>query len=146
MSTGNESCDNAEEPSPVTEWKYERGEGRFKHRWCHDHAGFVPSRNGAVGKCPKSIDEALATEILNRGVPYYDSPDDMWPAKIYTVYQGVIYEAVPTMPGVSWHGYPWRGDLKGRAPIPRKIQRKLKEIAMQSGHISEYEQWLKNYG
>ena len=89
--------------------------------------------------------EDLATKILNQGVPYYDDPGDQIPAKIYTVYKGVIYEAAPTMPGISWHGYPWRGDLKGRRPLPGKIIKRLRRQAEQAGHGNEFEQWLNNY-
>lgn len=128
-----------------THWRYERGEGRHKHRWNKDEAGFVPGDKGAVGKCPKSITEELATEILNQGVAYFDRPDDLVPAKIYAVYKGVIYEAVPTQYGVSWHGYPWRGDLKGRRPLPSKIMRQLRKQSEESGYISEFEQWLRQY-
>lgn len=127
------------------QWKYERGEGRHKHRWGNDYAGFEPGNKGPIGKCPKSITEKVATEILNHGVPYYDDLEDQYPAKIYAVYKGVIYEAAPTMPGVSWHGYPWRGDLKGRRPLPGTVMRKLKKQAEESGHSKELEQWLKQY-
>lgn len=129
----------------ATQWKYERGEGRHKHRWKKDYAGFEPSDKGPVGKCPKSITEELATEILNQGVPYYDDRDAPVPAKIYAVYKGVIYEAAPTMPGISWHGYPWRGDLRGRRPLPSGIIRKLRKQAEHSGYSIEFEQWLTQY-
>ncbi|EAZ98221.1 hypothetical protein [Marinobacter sp. ELB17] len=125
---------------------YERGEGRHKHRWKHDFAGFEPGDKGQIGKCPKSITEQLATEILNQGVPYYDDLGDEIPSKIYSVHKGVIYEAAPTMPGISWHGYPWRGNLRGRRPLSSRIVRKLKKMAEKSGHSKEFEQWLKQYG
>src|SRR5690554_2752228 len=115
-------------------WVYERGEGRYKHRWKNDYAGFEPGEKGPIGKCPKSLTEQLATELLNQGVPYFDDPEDPSPSKIYAIYRGVIYEAAPTMPGVSWHGYPWRGDLKGRRPLPSNIIRKLRKLAEVSGH------------
>jgi hypothetical protein len=35
-------------------WRYERGEGRYKHRWSNDYAGFEPGGKGPVGKCPSS--------------------------------------------------------------------------------------------
>lgn len=126
-------------------WKYERGEGRHKHRWHHDYAGFKPSEKGQVGMCPKSITQEIATEILNAGVPDYEDENDPYPAKIFSVYKGVIYEAVPTIPGQSWHGYPWRGNLKGRPPLPRRIKRKLREMAETSDYKKEFEQWLKKY-
>lgn len=127
------------------EWKYERGEGRHKHRWKNDYAGFQPGDKGPVGKCPKSIDETTAQKILNNGVQYYQSQEDTIPEKIYSVYRGVVYELVPTQPGISWHGYPWRGDLAGRAPLPRWIKRQLETKARESGCLDEYESWMKNY-
>jgi len=33
-------------------WTYERGEGRYKHRWINDYPGFEPGSKGPVGKCP----------------------------------------------------------------------------------------------
>lgn len=126
-------------------WKYERGEGRYKHRWKHDYAGFEPSGKGPIGKCPCSITELCATDILNQGVPYYAHDGDELPAKIYCLHHGVVYEAVPTTPGVSWHGYPWRGDLCGRS-LPRKIQQKLATQAEKTGYLREYKEWMKLYG
>ncbi|MGE6606489.1 hypothetical protein ACQKE4_08195 [Halomonas sp. NPDC076908] len=130
----------------MSQWKYERGEGRHKHRWKHDCAGFEPDQKGPVGKCPKSITEEAATEILNKGVPYYENVDDTIPSKIYSVYKGVVYEAVATQPGISWHGYPWRGDLPGRLPLSRKIKKLLEKMAADEGYGKEYSQWLKDYG
>ncbi|WP_409523320.1 hypothetical protein [Nitrincola sp. MINF-07-Sa-05] len=127
-------------------WNFERGEGRHKHRWKQDEAGFQPGRNGSIGKCHRSITEELATEILNKGVPVYNDPEDSYPGKIYTLYRGVIYEAVPTTPGVSWHGYPWRGDLPGRPGLPRSVKNKLESMAQHTGYSEEYEKWLKQYG
>ena len=127
------------------EWIYERGEGRHKHRWKNDYAGFEPGHKGQVGKCPKSIDETTAQEVLNEGVPYYRSQEDNVPEKIYCVYRGAVYELVPTQPGISWHGYPWRGDLPGRAPLPRKVRRQLEIKARESGYLEEYESWMKSY-
>lgn len=127
-------------------WRYERGEGRHKHRWANDYAGFQPGSKGPVGKCPNSIDETLAERILNQEIPFFESEDDAFPTRIYAVYRGVIYEAVPTTPGVSWHGYPWRGDLPGRAPLPRRIRNRLEEQAKAAGDLQEFKRWLKKYG
>ncbi|TVS00508.1 MAG: hypothetical protein EA406_00450 [Rhodospirillales bacterium] len=127
-------------------WRYERGEGRFKHRWSHDHAGFAPSGHGPVGKCPCHITEAIAEEILNTtAVPHFEWEDSPFPDRFYAVYQGVIYEAVPTQPGVSYHAYPWRGDLPGRPGLPRRMLRKLRDRADQTGERKAFEQWLKKY-
>lgn len=128
-------------------WRYERGEGRFKHRWRHDHAGFDPSERGPVGKCPCHVTEAIAEEILNtKAVPYFEWEGSAFPDRLYAVYQGAIYEAVPTRPGVSYHAYPWRGDLPGRPGLPRRILRRLRDQADQNDEHKAFEQWLKKYG
>lgn len=126
--------------------KFDRGDGRYKHRWTKDEAGFEPGAKGAVGKCHSSISAEVASKLLARGIPFYEAAGDQHPAKIYSLYRGVIYEAVPTMPGISWHGYPWRGDLPGRNLLPRRIRKELKQMAINDGSLQEYEQWLKQYG
>lgn len=127
-------------------WRYERGEGRHKHCWAKPVAGFEPSGKGAIGKCPNDIDEALAEEILNRGVPLYEAEEDDYPARIYAVHRGVIYEAVPTRPGVSYHGYPWRGDIPGRPALPRGVLKKLEDLALAANEEREFKKWLRKYG
>jgi len=128
-------------------WRYERGEGRTKHRWRNDYAGFEPSGRGPVGKCPRHITEELAEQLLNEeAVPVYDGDDSQAPDCFYAVYRGVVYEAVPTQPGVSYHAYPWRGDLQGRRGLRRWVLRKLREQADRREERQELERWLKDYG
>lgn len=129
-------------------WLYERGEdGWFKHRWKHDYAGFVPSRKGPVGKCPKHVHSSIAQQILNEeAIVVYERQDSRFPDRFYAVYKGVVYEAVPTRPGVSYHAYPWRGDLPGRKGLPRRVLRKLRQEAERKGEKKELEKWLKKYG
>jgi len=55
------------------------------------------------------------------------------------VYQGVIYEAAPTRPGLSYHGYPWQGRM------PRVIQKNLEAAAERAGCHREFKQWLRRY-
>jgi len=133
-------------PEGEVRWHYERGEGRRKHRWGKDYAGFVPGEKGPIGKCPSSIDQATAEILLNRGVPFYESPDAGSPARIYSVHRGVIYESVPTTPGESYHGYPWRGDLPGRSPLPRAILKQLQQQAESTNDLQAFKLWLRKYG
>jgi hypothetical protein len=128
-------------------WKYERGDGRFKHRWDRPYAGFVPGSKGQVGKCSCKITQSIAEKILNQGIPLPvdEMRGETYPKKMYCVHEGVIYEAVPTTPGISYHGYPWRGDLKGRTPIPRWIMRTLRKMAEQQGFAKEFRAWEKKY-
>ena len=68
-------------------WRYERGEGRQKHLWNKDYAGFLPGRRGPVGKCPCHITEKIAQRILNEeAVPVYDE-DGQFPDRFYAVYK-----------------------------------------------------------
>ncbi|WP_198004660.1 hypothetical protein [Thioalkalivibrio sp. ALE20] len=128
-------------------WRYERGEGRTKHLWHNDYAGFEPSPKGPVGKCPKSITRDLAEELLNKeAIPFYESEDSQWPDRFHAVYRGVIYEAVPTQPGYSYHAYPWRGDLRGPTFLTRKTLKALREKADKRGKTKELESWLRQFG
>jgi hypothetical protein len=120
---------------------YERGEGRNKHRWDRDRAGFCPGSRGPVGKCHRSITEPAAASLLRNGLvedsPYCDRPHA--PDCIYNVYRGVPYVAVPTQPGKSYHGYPWQGRMSA------SIRGRLRERAVEDGHGTEFDRWLKQY-
>lgn len=120
---------------------YERGEGRFKHRWIHDRAGFLPRKKGPVGKCHSSITEAIAQELLRSGFattsPYDDSLAD--PVEIYNLYRGIPYVAVTTQPGKSYHGYPWSGRM------PASIRQQLRVRAVEDGTVKVFDRWLKQH-
>ena len=60
------------------------------------------------------------------------------------VYKGVIYEAAPTRPGISLHGYPWTGN-QGRPALPPRVLKSLRQDAAEQGCIKEFEAWLKKY-
>lgn len=129
---------------PANEWIYERGEGRTKHCWSEPFAGFKPSQRGQVGKCSNKITDAVATKLLNNGIN--DTGEQVgredgvdYPSKIYTVHDGAIYVAVPTCPGISYHGYPVRGRL------PRKLVAKLRQKATESDCLREFEKWVREY-
>jgi hypothetical protein len=134
------------------QWNYERGEHRRKQRWKNDFPGFEPSdpKKSSIGKCPKHVNEAIAREALNSGVPFFDSSEaedegNAFSSKIYMVYQGVIYEAAVTTPGKSFHGYPWRA-LPGRPSLPKSILHKL-EIKIKTEEEKQiFKEWLKKYG
>lgn len=122
-------------------WTFERGDGRYKHRWTKDEAGFVQHGSDSIGKCHSSITQEVAQGMLNQGVPY-KAPGATTVEHIYTTYRGVIYEAAPTQHGVSFHGYPWRGG-QGRPALPSSVLRTLRDQAQQQCYLKEFEQWLK---
>jgi hypothetical protein len=56
-------------------WQYDPGEGKKKHAWDRDEAGFEPSGKGPIGKCPCSITRKFAEQLLNNGFPVYTDKD-----------------------------------------------------------------------
>lgn len=122
---------------------YDRGDGRVKHCWNKDYAGFVPGARGQIGKCSNKITDAIATNLLRSGV--YDNRElkEMdgyrYPEEIYTVFEGAVYVAVPTRPGISYHGYPFKGSLT------KRIVAKLKDIAKDADCDRQFEKWVKEY-
>ena len=81
-------------------WKYDPGEKRRKHKWQNDYAGFEVEGGLEVGKCPTTIAQEIAEELLNTGVPWNNPnmPSD-YPRNIYNVHGGVVYKA-------PWEGCP----------------------------------------
>ena len=123
-------------------WTYERGEHRYKHCWNENHAGFEPGHRGPIGKCPNTLRDEEAQALLESGIAFFKNEGDSYPSHIYNVHRGVIYEASPTNPGKSYHGYPWRGK---RHQIPRRILDELEQRAIEGGDGREFDKWLKNY-
>ena len=73
--------------SPQMDWLYERGEGRYKHCWKCDSAGFIEQHGVMVGKCHSSITDEVATELLRNGV-VYNAPGTTEPEHVYACVQG----------------------------------------------------------
>ncbi len=124
-------------------WRYEADEHpKRRHHWEHDYAGFVQVGAKMVGKCPNNLTNEEAEALLTEGIPYYPArwrQDD--PQRIYAVKDGVIYRAMPTNPGRSYHGFP---ELPDRfRELPAKLKRKVMERAEPLGCWNEVSKWLK---
>lgn len=126
------------------EWIYDAGEHRVKHCSKEKDAHFVTVGNAVIGKCPADLTREVAQQLLNEGIPFL-SPRKPHPAKIYNIHKGVVYEAVPTLPGQSYHGYPWK-KMPGRNILPDRIIRQLKEKAIANGCFDDFQQWMKQHG
>jgi hypothetical protein len=124
-------------------WVFERGDGRYKHRWSKDEAGFEERDKENIGKCHVSINETVAQALLDTAIPY-NAPGSDTVEHLYATYRGVIYEAAPTRPSLSFHGYPWRGN-QGRPALPPRILKGLRLQAEQQGYLKEFEQWFNQY-
>ncbi len=126
-------------------WTYDVGDKRRDHKWSKNEAGFDHVSKGiSKGKCPKGIRPDLSEKLLNEGIPWGTGRTD-YPERIYNVHEGVIYVAMPTEPGVSYHGFPWRGDTPKR-DMPKSILKKLKDRAVEQGFKQEYKKWMNRYG
>src|SRR5438128_928968 len=89
-------------------WKYEPDEiPKKKHHWDLDSPGFVVVGGMEVGKCPSGLSLHKAEEILATGIEFFPvGHRHSWPKRIDVVHEGAVYRAVPTNPGVSYHGFP----------------------------------------
>ena len=124
-------------------WEYDPGEQpKRKHAWNKNEAGFVRKNEIMVGKCPRGFDLNEARGLLNKGIPMPSMRGSgSHPRRIYVVYNGVLYRAVPTRPGFSYHAFP---------EIPsefEKLDDQLKtliwERARADGTERELKRWLK---
>lgn len=129
------------EPLP---YAYDPGEHRPKHRGATAQASFRQDGTALVGQCPCDLTQAEAQTLLAQGVPDPVLDESGHPQRIYAVHHGVVYEAQPTRPGYSYHDYPWRG-RPGHNRLPRPVKRELKARAERSGHLREFNDWLKTY-
>jgi len=113
-----------------------------KHRWRHAYAGFVEQCGEKVGKCPLTLSDAQAEELLNtQAVPYFNpkargpSPD-----RLYVVHDGVVYRAVPTRAGLSFHGFPESPEHLAR--LPRAVLEQILALAERLGCKDRVQDWM----
>lgn len=125
-------------------WKYDPGENpKRKHAWAKDYADHIQVGDRLVGKCPKSITNERAEQALNHGFFYFSerSSDQNYPERIFAVIDGVVYRAMPTVRGVSYHGFPERAvDL----PPGREVREALLDLAEADGSRKAVARWLKS--
>jgi len=85
------------------------------------------------------MNQELAEKLLNEGIPLNNPRNDIGcPNEIFNVYEGVIYRAVPTLPGKSYHAFP-------EITMPVDIEKKLLKRAEEKGCCKELEKWLKKW-
>lgn len=125
-------------------WKYQPDEDpKRKHHWKGIRAGFVTVRGEVVGKCPCTISLELAEHLLNTsGIPWSNPrfPVGTHPDRIYVVHEGVVYRAMPTIAGVSYHAFP---ELPERLRhVPKTVRAQILTLADQLGCKKEVQAWM----
>lgn len=123
--------------------RYDPGEHRRKHCWTKDYAEIVPEGSASVGKCPATLSKEQAEILLNEALCEKGTKPVSRTERLWTVHDGVIYEAVSSLPGV-YHGYPWQG-RPGRNRLSRPVKRALLERAREQGCELEVKDWLKRH-
>lgn len=123
-------------------WKYESDQRpKRKHHWSRNEAGFVVVDGHRVGKCPQKLSSARAEELVNKGFQYFPFRwTKAYPSRIYVVDDGVLYRAVPTNPGVSYHGFP--EDPAAFQELPAETRKQILEHARDLGQLEEVRKWL----
>jgi len=124
-------------------WRYDPGEKpKRKHAWSQPHAGFVKMGGHLVGKCPKGLTLEVAETLLNDGIEEEAvGRGGTHPQRIYVVHEGVLYRAVPTLKGISYHAFP---ELpKGFKQLDDELKRKIWDRAKELGQEKELKQWLR---
>lgn len=129
--------------APQPAWLYQVDEDRKrKHHWTEDRAGFIEVNGEIVGKCPVSIAVSEAQHLLNaQSVPYFNprAPGPN-PDRLYVVHRGVVYRAVPTVAGKSFHAFP---ELPARLrALPKAVRTQIVSLADQLGCKGEVEEWI----
>lgn len=128
---------------PTRRWRYQVDEDRKrKHHWNEPRAGFVEVGGEQVGKCPVNVTLDQAERLLNeQAVPYHNpkAPGPN-PDRIYVVHEGVVYRAVPTVAGVSFHGFP---DSPERLrSLPKVVRRQILDLADRLGCKDQVLKWM----
>lgn len=137
-------ADSDEEPSApsgASARRYDKGERRFKHVGREPYAEIVFEDGNpkmAIGKCPNTLTPDACEGMLEDAVAGPNGDREIaYPKKLYTVRDGVIYEAQTTTAGASYHGYPFRGRLS------RKLLRELEKMACEKKCETEFRAWVK---
>jgi len=124
------------------EWEYEPDKTpKRKHSWEKNAAGFISIGTTVIGKCPKGISIDTAKELLNSGIPW--SPrrwEKSHPQRIYAIHHGVLYRAMPTIPGKSYHGFPEHP--RSFSELPKALREKIFEHAKQLGCLEQVRKWV----
>ncbi|HVE83096.1 MAG TPA: hypothetical protein VND93_09635 [Myxococcales bacterium] len=125
-------------------WKYDKGESgrRAKHAWDRDHAGFELVDGRPVWKCPRGISTEEAEAALNQGLEWHAPRSGVpWPQRIYIIRDGVLYRAMPTNPGTSYHAFPETGTEFRR--LPAWLRQEIMARARQLDCEDQLSDWLK---
>lgn len=127
-------------------WRYEPESPKRKHHWDCDEPGFVElPRRGAPGcvrvsKCPASLTVDDCATLLSEAIPWSPAGwTKSYPKRLYVVHRGWLYRAMPTQPGVSYHGFPEDPEA---GVVPESLHDRIRGVAREKSCELEIERWL----
>ncbi len=121
---------------------YDPGDRRTKHKLPLVERPTFERKDGAlIGICPKGMTEAERKVLLDQAI---EAPRSGKRIIVFNVHHGVVYMA-ESSDGRTFHGYPWR-QRPGRPALPRRLRDQLRDRANESGHLAEFEAWMKEHG
>lgn len=123
---------------------YDNGKNRFKHKWNKNSAGFITKYGNVIGKCPTSMGQEVAEDLLSNAIPISQEEfqiSDKYPKKLYNVYKGVIFCAIGSGRDNRYHGFP--ADNIGM--IEKEIFMELEKRAEKEGFLEVFKKWAKDY-
>jgi hypothetical protein len=83
-----------------------------------------------------------ADELLNDGIVLQGPRDSSGhPRRIYVVFDGVLYRAVPTVPGRSYHGFPELPEEFER--LDEELKERIRQRARELGCLEDLKKWLR---
>jgi hypothetical protein len=128
---------------PPPQLAYDKGERRFKHVGRRPEAYIQfddSSPKKWIGKCPNNIPDTVKAEILNKAIPAASADAEIaYVDRLYAVYQGVVYEAMSSDEGQTYHAYPYRGRLTKALVI------QLKAMAIAEGSLMALKDWFADH-
>lgn len=123
-------------------FKYDEEKPKRRHAWSRSEAGFESHGGYLVGKCPRGFGHGLAERLLNEGIFETNARySNKYPKNIYNVYNGVLYRGVPTLRGVSYHGFPVLP--KDFEDLDEDLQTAIWERARKQGEEEQLKHWLR---
>ncbi len=121
--------------------KYDKGEKRLKHVGPSAEATVdTGNPKKVVGKCPNNIPDDKKLEVLNSAIA--ESPEERnlpFPARMFAVYQGVVYNCRTTTRGESYHAFPYHGEMA------RGLYDKLATSEDARKHSKAFRNWMAKH-
>lgn len=121
--------------------QYEKGERRYKHVGRSAEAA-VDEGNPAkvVGKCPNNIPDQVKEHVLGGAIAELPGEaGELFPSRMFAVYEGVIYDCRTTSVGRSYHAFPYHGEML------RSLHDRLARSSDASTHFKAFNDWTAKH-